>query len=448
MKKLLSIFLALMFMMSLLIPAIAETSEISGKVRVLLAGFELDDTMDPVTMREFEGLTSLYNKTFAPKFPNIEVEFSSVPWNNAQQKQQLELAAGNVDVLYTGSYVGQFYEQGLVRTIDDLVQNDTELKLYEVFPEGVMRTSYSMMSKDGQLFGLPAVMGQRYTIMDTKLFDDWGVEYLSEYPTPEEIIEKSTKMTGINPVTGEQNYGVWFDTTFPTDIFTFASWAYAFNANGGEGHPGNPKEIKWNLNGPEMFNLFEAYGRLVKSTPPGFVTGSGSERFGVEENNVAIYLDMGGGGIIQRYLESQDDSMIKRFKGVMNVGPNGEGWVACDPIIMSAKTEEKNLAAAWEVMKWLAGPVRQEYSYENFRWTPALASADFLSDFDVYTPLAIEIAKNAQYTLVDEGNPFYCAEITPAVNKYQSSILGGQVVDIQSILDELQTKAIAWSENQ
>lgn len=447
MKRTLLLGVIALLVCALLVPAIAEQSSVKGTVRVLLAGYELDNSIDPVTMRELEGLKSFWDRTFTPLFPNITVEFSSVPWNNAQQKQQLELAAGNVDVLYTGSYVGQFYEQGLVRNVDDLLEKDVGFELYSVFPEGVMRTSYSMISKDGKTFGLPAVMGQRYTVFDTKLFDDWGVEYLSAYPTPEEIIEKAAKMTGINPVTGEQNYGVWFDTTFPTDIFTFASWSYAFNATGGEGHPGNPKEIKWNLNGKEMYDLFDAYGRMVKSTPPGFVTGSGRERFGLEDNNVAIFLDVNGGSIVQNFLESKDDSMIKRYKGVMNVGAKGEGWVACDPIIMSAKVSDENLDAAWEVMKWLAGPERQQYSYENFRWTPALATANFISDFDVYTPLAIEIAKNAQFTLVDEGNPFYCAEITPAVNKYQSDIIGGKEVDIQSILDELQNKAIVWSQN-
>ena len=418
-------------------------SDISGTVRVLLAGFELEDGIDPVTMAEYKGLKTFWDETFTPKYPNIKVEFTSVPWNNAQQKQQAELAAGNVDVLYTGSYVNQFYEQGLLRDIDDLLAKDTAYDPLKIFPNGIFKTSYSMVSADGKQFGLPAVMGQRYTIMDTKLFDDWGVEYLSEKPTTEEIIEKAAKMTGKNPKTGEQNYGIWFDTTFPTDVFTFASWAYAFNADGGTGHPAKPGEIKWNLNGKEMYNLFDSYGRMVKSAIPGFVTGNGKEKLGQENNDVAIFLDWQGSNIVKAYLDSKDDSMIKRFKPVMNVGPDGEGWVACDPIVMSAKT--KDVDAAWEVMKHLAGQERQEYSYKNFRWTPALASTNCIDDFDIYTKVALEVAKNAKYTLVDEANPFYCSEITPVVTKYHSDVIAGKDVPIQPILDTLQKKAEEWS---
>lgn len=198
-------------------------SDISGTVRVMLAGFQLEDGIDPVTMVEYEGLNSFWDRTFSKMYPNIEVEFTAVPWNNAQQKQQVELVAGNVDVLYTGSYAIQFYDQGLLREIDDLLAKDTEYDPSAIFPEGVFNSSYSMVSADGKHFGLPAVMGQRYTVFDTQLFDDWGVEYLSERPTPEEIIEKAAKMTGINPRTGEQNYGIWFDTTFPTDVFCLNS---------------------------------------------------------------------------------------------------------------------------------------------------------------------------------------------------------------------------------
>ena len=170
MKKLLTLALAAVMLFALLAPASAEQSEIKGKVRVLLAGFELDDTMDPVTLRELEGLISFYNRTFKTKFPNIEIEFSSVPWSSAQQKQQAELVAGNVDVLYTGSYVGQYFEQGLIRPIDDLIANDKELVLYDVFPEGIMRTSYEMLDWDGRPLH-PDDPSNFRTYMDKNFYD-------------------------------------------------------------------------------------------------------------------------------------------------------------------------------------------------------------------------------------------------------------------------------------
>ncbi|MFB5760423.1 extracellular solute-binding protein [Paenibacillus medicaginis] len=51
----------------------------------------------------------------------------------------------------------------------------------------------------------------RHIVYDKQLFDDWGVEYLSESPTIDEVLEKAAKMTGKNPKTGAQNYGLTFN---------------------------------------------------------------------------------------------------------------------------------------------------------------------------------------------------------------------------------------------
>ena len=179
------------------------------------------------------------------------------------------------DVLYTGSYVSQYYEMGLLRNIDDLLASDTEYKPLELFPEGIWNSAYNLVTSDGSRYALPAVMGQRYTVYDTTLFDQWGVEYLSEYPTTQEIIEKAKLMTGVNPVTGEQNYGAWFYLPAPMDIFTFVAWSYAYDITGGIGSTEDPANIQWQLNDEKMMQLFTDFGELVKCTPPGFLNRHG-----------------------------------------------------------------------------------------------------------------------------------------------------------------------------
>ncbi len=444
MKRALAIALALMLLVAPML-GLAEGGE-KKVVRVLLAGWDLNDGLDPITAVPFKGFNSWWAENFTPNHPDIEVQINMIPWDTAQQKQQAELMAGNVDVLYTGSYVSQFYDMGLLRNIDDLLEKDTEYKPLELFPEGVWNTSYNLITGKGDRYALPAVMGQRYTIYDTKLFEDWGVEPLSDYPTTQEIIEKAKKMTGMNPVTGEQNYGAWFYLPMPVDVFTFVAWSYAGGITGGEGSIDDPANIKWQLNDEKMVKLFEDFAEVVKCTPPGFVTGTGREYFGLEENNVAIYLDHNGGSVMSTYYQTNDDTMIKRFKPAMNVGPNGEGWVAVDPIVMAANPLDVD--AAWEVMKALASVERQQYHYEEFRWTPAVKDASFLNLADIYTPYALKIADAAHYTLVDEAVPFYTTEIVPLVNKYCSDVLEGKTIGIQAMLDELQAKAEAWSAAQ
>lgn len=425
----------------------AEKSEISGTVRVLLAGWALEDGIDPLTSIEFKGLNNFWKETFGVKYPKIKVQLNIVPWDSAQQKQQVDLASKNVDVLYTGSYVSQYYQAGLLRNIDDLLAKDTNYKPKEIFPEGVWNSSYNLLTFDkSKRYGLPAVMGQRYTIYDKKLFDDWGVEYLSEQPTVKEILEKSKKMTGKNPKTGKMNYGIWFNTAMPVDIFTFVAWSYAFKVDGGKGSPDDPKNIKWDLNNENMIKLFESFGELVKYTPKGFITGLGSEQFGTSENNVAIYLDYQGAKIIGQYMQDKKTNMIDRFQPCMGVGPQGESWVAVDPIVMAKNP--KDLEAAWEVMKFLASAEMQEYHYKSFGWTPALKKADFIDPIDKYMKTALKVADKAHYTLIDEAVPFYTVEMVPLINKYEGDILAGKNVDVKNMLDNLQKKAEQWSAAQ
>ena len=138
-------------------------------------------------------------------YPNIELEVIQIPWENAQAKQKALLLSRDVDVLYTGgAFASQFYQQGLLRNIDDLIENDRRFDP-DLYIRNVYENSFSTKSLDGQhQFGLPSVLGSYMIVYDKKLFDDWGVEYLSETPTPEEVLHKAKRMTGKNPVTGEK----------------------------------------------------------------------------------------------------------------------------------------------------------------------------------------------------------------------------------------------------
>ncbi|HPJ01979.1 MAG TPA: extracellular solute-binding protein [Candidatus Limiplasma sp.] len=443
MKRALAMILTVLLLLAPLMGVSADEKKV---VRVLLAGWDLNDGIDPVTAAPFKGFLTWWAENFTNEHPDIEVQINAIPWDTAQQKQQAELMAGNVDVLYTGSYVSQYYEMGLLRNIDDLLANDTEYNPLELFPEGIWNSAYNLVTSDGNRYALPAVMGQRYTVYDTTLFDQWGVEYLSEYPTTQEIIEKAKQMTGINPVTGEQNYGAWFYLPAPMDIFTFVAWSYAYDITGGIGTTEDPANIQWELNDEKMVQLFTDFGELVKCTPPGFLTGTGNEYYATEDNNVAIFLDQNGGNIMSQYYQTGETAMLDRYKASMNVGPNGEGWVAVDPIVMAANPQDVD--AAWTVMKALASPARQEYHYSEFRWTPAVKDYSFLNPADIHTPYALKIADSAHYTLIDESNPFFTTEIVPLVNRYCSDVLSGKTVDIQAMLDELQAKAVAWSASQ
>lgn len=425
---------------------VAVVSEIEGTVRIALAGWQLENGIDALTGKESIGFNHYVEETFNKMYPNITLEVTQIPWENARAKQQALLLSDDVDILYTGgAFAYQFYQQGLLRDIDDLIENDPGFDP-GIYLEGLWENSYSAVSPDkAHHFGIPTILGKRMIVYDKQIFDDWGVEVLSDNPTPEEVLEKARQMTGINPKTGEQNYGLWFSGN-SLNQSTFVALTYAFGAKGGEGTLADLKSIEWQLNTPEMVQVFEWLKEAAALAPPAFVNGQGAENFGLENNNIAIAIDSTGGAAFSEYRSTGNTELIERFVPVLNLGPNGEGWVATDPIIMAKNVQ--NVEAAWEVMKFLSSYRTQKWNYENFLSTPTLREADFVDEKDIYTAKAMEIAAMANPTLMDEANPFYSSEMVPVINGFISQAANGNPPDIEQFLEDLQQKAESWSANR
>lgn len=435
-----------------------EGGELKGSVNIQLIEYNLDADVDTATNKEREGYGAFFKREFEEKNPGVKCTLEEIPWDNSQQKGQVSLSTGEVDLANTGAYASQYWYGGILRQIDDLLEKDTEFKPLDLYANGVWNNSFSIQTyeKDAR-FGLPAVMGQMYTVYDSQIFEDFGVDPLPEKPTPDDIINAAKATTGVNPRTGQNNYGLHFLANRSTDVFAFVALTYYTGANGGEGSIGKPGEIKWDLNNDKMKKAFEYIGEYAKYTNPGFLQNTGAENFGKVvdleegvENTIAIVLDSGTGSIWARYLRDgkSDTTELDRFKAVYNVGPNGIGWVAVDPIVMSKKVDDKNLDAAWAVMKFLTNKETQEYNFNEIRNVPTLKDSSFIDEQYEGIKIAMDIADNCKYTLIDEANPFFVSNIVPAVQQYMSNVIEGQNPDVSAILSQLQSQAEAWSKEQ
>lgn len=137
------------------------------------------------------------------------------------------------------------------------------------------------------IYALPFLGDTRYICYDKTIFDQWGVEYLSEHPTVEEILEKAKAMTGVNPVTGQQNYGVMWRGVDTDD--TVVNLAEALGGTWGEGL--RFSELTYHFNSPEMVQALEIMQELAACAPEGMMANAGGENFGLlEGNDVAINL--------------------------------------------------------------------------------------------------------------------------------------------------------------
>jgi ABC-type glycerol-3-phosphate transport system substrate-binding protein len=456
MKKIAVLLLAILMVFSVVGCSSSEStdkkdikvvSKVKGTVRLAFAGWQLNDGIDPITGEKNIGVKSFIKNEFQPRFPNIKIQVYQIPWQNAQAKQTAMLKSGDVDVMYTaGAYAAQWNQQGLLKNINELMAKDKSFDS-SIYLQGVMNNSYSTKSPDKKVqFGIPSVLGQYETIYDNTIFKEWGVEPLSEAATPAEILEKAKKMTGKNPKTGKQNYGLWWDGA-SLNATTFVALTSAFKATGGTGTIDHPKNIKWNLNSPEMVKVMQWLKDASKYTPDAFVNSKGVENFGQEKNNnVAIGLDMNGSGIMGLVKGGASTDLLKRYKPAMNIGENGRGWVAVDPFVMAKKA--KNEEASWQVMKFFTSYTAQKFAYKNFGYTPTLSNPDFLDSKDQYTKTALKLAAISKTSLLDEANPFFSSQIIPAVNGFISKAHDGNAPDIKTFLNDLQKSAVKWSAQQ
>ena len=107
-----------------------------------------------------------------------------------------------------------------------------------------------------------------------------------------------------------------------------------------------------------------------------------------------------------------------------------------------------DVRASWEVMKFLASYDTQKHNYEKFQYNPSIADPDFVDPHDVYTQKAIEIAKLAEPTLMDEANPFFGTKMVPVINGFISQAHNNRAPDIDELLKNLQQDATEWSRHQ
>jgi len=418
---------------------------VSGKVSISIAGAVLEDGINPITGGTTRGLTSFFEANFKPKYPNIQYSISIVPWETYIAKQRTQLSAKEIDVVSAGGAEAIFWNEGLIRDIEDLLAADKDFQPETIYPAGIWKSNTHVTSEDGKHFALPMLLGRRMTVYDAKIFDDWGVEPLGEKPTPDEILEKAKRMTGINPVTGEQNYGLYFSGN-SYDSPLFRALTYYYEAPGASGRLTDIKNLKWEINTDKMAKVLEWMAEATRYCNPAFINGQGNEKFGFENNDIAIYLDSGGGEPWNNYTSAKDESILKRFVPVMNLGPKGEGYVAVDSVMMAKNPQ--NIEAAWEVMKFMGSYEYGVWNYEDYQGTPALKDTKYMDDKDIYSKMALKIAEYAHPDMLGDDNPFYITDMVPKINAFLSNAANGQALDIPGFLQEMQDAAVSWTAAQ
>lgn len=412
-----------------------EDGEWAGQeLKVMLVGdHEMESSTDPKIGEEKPGLEDL-KEEFEDRHPGATVEFVIAPWEGYTEKTQALITSGGADV-YQLPGIADYASQGVLEPLESYIEdNDYDLDKYI---EGQVDGWKSLGPDDDEpkIYGLPSEGDTRVTVYDKEMFEQWGVEELSDEPTMDEILEKAEKMTGTNPETGEENYGVWFRGDFDS-AFTLVNATEGLDGQWGTGYDWD--EVEFDFNSSEMKESMESLKELSEYAPDGILSNQGDENWLTEDNNIAIELQQAPGDTLK---DAMATDTVDRF-GVSDDFSNSEGkggMFAGSPMSIAEDSENKDLA--WEFLKFTSSDFYQEFLWEENKILPVTKSASELDAINEYN-----ISKDSVEALSDPWTPRYpWASSQPRdilTNSVESVLSGKEEVD--EALENAQEDSTDW----
>ncbi|GAA3598262.1 extracellular solute-binding protein [Kribbella ginsengisoli] len=346
----------------------------SAKVKVLLIGFPDQDGIDPVTGADTPGIGEL-KKRFNDTHSDIKLEIVNIPWGEGATgyapKTEAMMKAGEA-CLYQMPGAPAYARKGQLVDLDEMIKKDPEFKNIWGSQLDAAR-SWGPSNPEG-LWYLPANADERVIHWDSKLFKDFGVEPLSSTPTLDEIEQKAARLTGKNPVTGEQNYGYWYQGKYA--VWQFLAIAHTLGASWGGVTDSGALEVNWNT--PEYLKALEWFAKMSKYAPKGALASEGMPQGFLSDKNIVALIPEGEPGYFLKQMIAQP-KLSDRFRTTINLkGSDGLGGVNnVQPLAMAASCPSKD--AAWTVQKWLAGdPASQKYYFDAVGRLPLIEGSESL----------------------------------------------------------------------
>lgn len=326
-------------------------------VRVQLIGdFQQEDATDPISGETKKGVHVL-EEAFEEQYPEYDLQYIIMGWDDYQKKTQSMMISGEADV-YQAPGIASLAEQGLLEPLQPYI--DAENFDLGVYIDNQV-DGWKVVGPDDQepqIYGLPFIGDTRFIVYDKQLFDEWGVEYLSAAPTVDEILEKAAKLTGVNPVSGKENFGIFHKGTDGGD--TVMNLNEYFGGTWGTGN--RFSELTINFDTPEMAKALETLAALNEFAPEGVMVNQGGELFGTADNNCAINLRSHPAILFNlQALGLNDRYAISRL--FINEAFGKGGMFAGSPNVISANSKVKD--AAWEYLKFTASELFAEYWWAN-----------------------------------------------------------------------------------
>jgi multiple sugar transport system substrate-binding protein len=424
-------------------PAAVDLGPATGDVTALMIGWPDSDGVDAATGKPTVGIQHL-KELFEAKHPEINLNIVNIPWGEGSTgygpKTESMVQANEACVYHMpGQY--DYAKQGVLQNLDDLIAQDPNFE--DVWEGNLLENSKAWTPDNPHATTfLPAYTGVRVIHWDAKLFEDWGVEPLSAEPTVEEIQTKAAAMTGKNPVTGEDNYGYWYQGEYLN--WQFQTLAHAMGANWGQVNDDGSWTINWNT--PEYLAGVNKLLELAKFAPEGALAADAMPQGFLTDQNVVAIIPEGEPGYFIKELINGTDEQRARFRTSHNLrGADGLGGLATVEMYTMAASCPNKLAA-WEVLKFLAGdPDVQRYYFTEGGNLPTRAGGTELMPELAVLPDAEIIATEPGFT--EPRYPWAASDPRWSLQTALQSALAGTLTP-EAALAQAQAETDAWLADQ
>ncbi len=315
----------------------------------LFTGLTETGSIDLVSGIELPGYEVVV-KRWNELYPNVTLEIETIPWDNWQAAIQTAVLSGDVDIIMHGASLTD-----LVEPLDPYIEKEPEL-MDKIFSLAQRRTDVNGDLSVMTTTGMSYAMNPMIAILDKQIFDNYGVALPDENWTWGDVLALAERMTGIDPVTGKQTWGVQIVDTDSVGnrFFNYQMIASAFDAKTIT-YGKTIADCKVDFTGAGTTRAFQMIADLAQFCSPDVKEGTNVSKTISAENDTAIRWDQNAFG---HYNE------IKMFDGedrfvflTMPVIEEGEykgspsSFMGDNNMAISKSSNNKEMA--WEFLKFL-----------------------------------------------------------------------------------------------
>lgn len=377
-----------------------------------------DGVTDIISGLERPGYNELIER-WNELYPNVKIEIEAIPWDNWKAAVQTAAMSGDYDIIIHGNGNADF-----CLDLTDRIENDPEIKDNVTFyPFRRNPDNFTEL----RAYGISYTLNPIVCVIDKQIFEDYGVELPDSSWTYEELAEIAEKLTGTDPVTGKETYGVSMcpaaDMYKNYKVISFGMNDVIFDFSE------KLENTEVNIDNPKTVEVFNYIKRLSATFHPDYLEGLDLANAWTENNEIAMTWADGAFTIYNTIKANglEDRFMFLPLPQVTEGEDAGRTSSVLQDMNMAIYKDSEQQDLAWEFLKFiLTDEVAQQ-------WLIDTCSIPVNTQ---YTDLIYEAMPEEYASAIDEiivSNPY--GFDSSASDYYDSTWFGTLQADVVTVGD-------------